>query len=107
MEANDLHVVKRKARIAQKPSAFADDENLAAIARKRSGAPQPETPLKQVELDAILAAPEDYGEDAPLNEDFHVRRLPKRVWRRSASSAGIVAVYPSSQASCCATAAWP
>lgn len=92
-EADDFRVVKRKARVAQKLAPFADNEILDAIARKRSGALQAEKPLKQVELDAILAAPEGYGEDVPLNEDFHVRRLPEHVWRHSAISTGIAAVY--------------
>ncbi len=41
-----------------------------------------ERPGKQVELDALLAAPEGYGDDVPIDPDFHARRLPKSVWRR-------------------------
>lgn len=92
-DAGDLKVFKKKPAVAQKLSAFTDDEILAAIDRKKSGVLQAEKPLKQVELDAILAAPEGYGEDVPLNEDFHARRLPERVWRRSAISTGVTAVY--------------
>jgi len=92
-EVGELRIVRRKSHVAQKLADFADEAVFAAIERKKSGALQPERPLKQVELDAILAAPEGYGEDAPLNEDFHARRLPERVWRRSEISAGIAAVY--------------
>lgn len=92
-DAGDLKVFKKKPAVAQKLSAYTDDEILAAIARKQSGAIQPEKPLKQVELDAILAAPQGYGDDVPLNEDFHARRLPDHAWRRGAGSDGIAAVY--------------
>jgi len=91
--AGDLKVFKKKPAVAQKLSAFTDDEILAAIARKKSGALQAEKPLKQVELDAILAAKEGFGDDVPLNEDFHVRRLPEHSWRHSEVSADIAAVY--------------
>lgn len=90
---DDLRVIRRKARVAQKLEGFADEAVFAAIARKKSGALPAERPLKQVELDAILAAPEGYGENVPLNDDFHARRLPQRVWRRSAITAGIAAIY--------------
>jgi hypothetical protein len=66
---------------------------LAAIARKKSGVVAAEKPLKHVELDAILAAPQGYGDDVPLNENFHARRLPDAVWRHREVSAGIAAVY--------------
>ena len=33
-------------------------------------------PVKLVELDAILAVPEGYGDDVPVEPDFHARRLP-------------------------------
>lgn len=92
-EVGDLRIVRRKAHVAQKLADVADEAVFAAIERKRSGVLQPERPLKHVELDALLAAPEGYGEDVPLNEDFHARRLPERVWRRSALSTGIVAIY--------------
>lgn len=89
----DLRIVRRKPHIAQKLANIDDETVFAAIERKKSGVLPPEKPLKQVELDAILAAPEGYSEDVPLNEDFHARRLPERVWRRSDLSAGIAAVY--------------
>jgi hypothetical protein len=88
-----LNVVKGNPDIAAGLAPYSDDEVLAAIMRKKSGVIQPEKPLKQVELDAILAAKEGFGDDVPLNEDFHARRLPEHVWRHSEVSAGIAAVY--------------
>lgn len=92
-EPGDLRVVKRKLNVGERLAPFSDEEVFAAIQRKRSGVVPLEKPLKQVELDAILSAPEGYGDDVPLNEDFHVRRLPDQVWRKSSLSDGIAAVY--------------
>jgi hypothetical protein len=92
-DAAELKVFKKKPAIAAKLASFEDADVLAAIARKKSGVVTPEKPLKQVELDAILAAPAGYGDDVPLNEDFHARQLPDHVWRHSSISDGIAAVY--------------
>jgi hypothetical protein len=46
-----------------------------------------------VELEAILAAPEGFGEDVPIDPDFHARRLPPRVWRKPGTPDAIEAVY--------------
>jgi len=52
-----------------------------------------EKPVKQVELDAILAAPEGFGDDMPVDRVFHARRLPEKVWRKTKLSDPIEAVY--------------
>src|SRR6266436_787771 len=49
-------------------------------------------PPKQVELQALLTAPEGLGDDVPVDPDFHARRLPDRAWRHSVRSDGIEAV---------------
>jgi hypothetical protein len=87
----DLSFLKRKPRIAEKLSPFSDDEVLEAI-RKKKGGTAGECPVKEVEVEAILAAPEGFGEDVPVDPNFHARRLPDRSWRRSARWAGIQAV---------------
>lgn len=48
--------------------------------------------MKQVELEAFLAAPEGYGDDVPVDPNFHARRLPDRAWRRSERYAGVESV---------------
>ena len=48
-----------------------------------------ERPVKAVELDALLAAPEGYGDDVPIDPDFHARRLPDHAWRSSSLTDGI------------------
>ncbi len=51
-----------------------------------------ERPVKQVELEALLAAPEGYGDDVPVDPNFHARRLPDHSWRQSGLSDGIECV---------------
>lgn len=87
----DLALLKRKSKVAARLAALSDDEVLAAIATARGGG-APERPVKQVELDALLAVPEGFGDDVPVDPNFHARRLPDRVWRRSRWTDGIAAV---------------
>lgn len=61
---------------------FDDAEVVAAIERHRAGDPE-DQPMKHAELDALLAAPEGYGDDVPVDPRFHARRLPAHEWRDS------------------------
>lgn len=90
-DAAGLAFLKKKPKIAERLAPFADTEVLAAIREVKSGAAD-ERPVKQVELDALLAVPEGFGDDVPVDPDFHARRLPERTWRRSRRSDGIEAV---------------
>src|SRR5712691_7388346 len=78
-------------RVAEGRAPFSDDEVLAAI-REVKDSRADERPAKQVELQALLTAPEDLGDDVPVDPDFHARRLPDRAWRHSVRSDGIEAV---------------
>jgi len=89
--ANDLALLKKKPRIAERLAPFSDDEILEAIREVKTGKAA-ERPVKQVELDALLAAPEGYGDDVPVDPDFHARRLPDSAWRHSRQYEGIEAV---------------
>jgi hypothetical protein len=90
-EAADLALLKKKPRVAAKLAGLAAGDVLEAIGREKLGG-SAERPVKQVELDAVLAVSEGYGDDVPIDQDFHARRLPEAVWRRSALSEGIAAV---------------
>jgi MrfA Zn-binding domain len=70
---------------------FSDADVLAAIKKIKSGVAT-ERPVKQVELDSLIGAPEGFGEDVPVHPDFHARRLPEHLWRRSSLTEGIAAV---------------
>lgn len=89
--AGDLAFLKKKPKVAEKLAGFDDEEILAAI-KARKGGGFVERPVKEVELDALLAVPEGFGDDVPVDPNFHARRLPGRAWRGSAVSDGIESV---------------
>jgi len=74
-----------------KMETFSDDEIFDAVERKRAGGPGERSP-KAAEVEAILAAPTGFGDDVPIDQDFHVRRLPDSMWRQSSLSDPIEAV---------------
>ena len=82
---------RRSPPVTEKLSSFSDAEVLEAIEKHRQEG-RKERPVKQVELDALLAAPEGFGDDVPIDPDFHARRLPEKVWRRSDMSSGVGSV---------------
>ena len=90
--AADLAFIKKKPEVTERLAQFSDEEVLQAI-RALSEGPTEERPVKQVELEAILAAPEGYGDDVPPNPDFHARRLPVGAWRRSSRYDSVEAIY--------------
>ena len=82
-EPAELRFLKRKPRVAATLHGFDDAEVLAAIERRKAGDVD-DRPVKLAELDALLAAPEGYGDDVPIDGRFHARRLPEPVWREGA-----------------------
>jgi len=89
--ASDLALLKKKPKVAEKLAPFTDQEVLAAIQDAKAGKAA-ERPVKRVELDALLAAPEGFGDDIPVDLNFHARRLPDRAWRRTHRTDGVAAV---------------
>ena len=83
--------MKRKPKVATKLAGHSDDEILGAIAKLKHGESD-EQPVKLVELDALLAAPAGYGDDVPIDPDFHARRLPESAWRAAPSTDRVAAV---------------
>jgi hypothetical protein len=90
-DAQSLAVMKRMPAVTNRLAAFSDNEILDAIRRVKAGESE-ERPVKLAELDAILACPEGFGDDVPIHPDFHARRLPERIWRKSTVSGNIEAV---------------
>ena len=87
----ELQVMRKVPQVASKLAGYDDDEVLAAIAELKQG-PATERPIKTVELDALLAAPTGFGDDVPVDQNFHARRLPDSLWRKSDLSDDIAAV---------------
>lgn len=88
---SDLALLKKKPKITEKLASFRDEEVLAAIREVKRGKAG-ERPVKQVELEALLAVPEGFGDDVPVDPNFHARRLPDRAWRRTKRFDGVDAV---------------
>jgi hypothetical protein len=92
MDMSELPMIRRNPKIMDALASFPDEEVFKAIELYRTGAVE-DRPVKLVELDAILAAPEGFGEDTPIDPDFHARRLPDRNWRRSDVSKGVQGIF--------------
>lgn len=86
-----LNFMKKKPEVKSKLNPFSDDDVLEAIKQVKGGQVV-ERPVKEVELDALMAAPEGFGDDIPVDHNFHARRLPDRSWRHSQKFEGIEAV---------------
>ena len=91
-DAADLGLMKRKPKVAAALAPFDDDEVLMAIGNAKGTSAVSERSVKEIELEAILAAPDGFGDDVPVNLDFHARRLPDAMWRRSERAVGVEAV---------------
>lgn len=90
-DESELAFLKKKPKIAAKLVGHDDADVVAAIKDLKGGGAS-ERPVKQVELDAILDVPEGFGDDVPVDPNFHARRLPEQVWRKSSLSDPIAAV---------------
>ena len=90
-DSADLATIKKKPKVAEGLAPFSDDEVIEAINQRKRGSTS-ERPVKQVELDALMAVPEGFGDDIPIDPDFHARRLPDGSWRTPGQFSGIKAV---------------
>ena len=90
-DTSGLAFLKKKPKIMEWLAPFSDADVLAAI-REAKGGKAEEKSVKEVELEALLAAPEGFGDDVPIDPNFHARRLPDRAWRHSKRSDPIEAV---------------
>lgn len=68
------------------------EDAMKAIELERDGGQGDERDVKAVEVEAFSRAPEGYGDDVPVDPNFHARRLPTREWKKSSVSDGIEAV---------------
>jgi hypothetical protein len=87
----ELGFIRKKPKVATKLAGHSDEEILDTVARLKRGGSD-EQPVKLVELDALLAAPAGYGDDVPIDPDFHARRLPESAWRSGSLTDPVAAV---------------
>ncbi|MFL5872328.1 MAG: DrmB family protein [Solirubrobacterales bacterium] len=90
-DEGELALFKKKPKIAAKLVDH-DDVDVVAAIKELKGGGAAERPVKQVELDAILDVPEGFGDDVPVDPNFHARRLPQQIWRKSSLGDPIAAV---------------
>jgi hypothetical protein len=90
-DAADLAFLKKKPKLTERLAPFTDSDILGAIRQIKKGGTN-DRPVKQVELEALLSVPEGYGDDVPVDQNFHARRLPDHAWRHSTRFAGIESV---------------
>ena len=86
-----LDAFMRIPNVSERLDGFGRDEILQAIGAVRGDAAG-ERNVKDVELDALLRAPEGYGDDVPIDPNFHARKLPDDAWKLSELSDGVAAV---------------
>ena len=76
--------------VAKALAPFDDEQVMRAIKEVRTGAGQVR-PLKEAELEALLGAPEGYGDEPPLDANFHACRLPDSAWRTGTDNSDHIA----------------
>jgi hypothetical protein len=70
----ELKLLRKVQRVQQALEGFSNDEVWTECTRRREGSEVVDKTLKQVELEAFLAVPDELGEDVP-DGDFYARRL--------------------------------
>lgn len=88
---DDIIRERRKQAVGPKLAAYTDAEVLEAVRRKLGGG-DAGVSVKEAEIRALLAVEEGYGDDLPINEDFHARKLPQAVWKKTALTDGLSCV---------------
>jgi hypothetical protein len=78
-ELKDLEYERKKAKVKAALEGVSNEEALAEIQSRRSGAPKEDKKVKVAELETLMASKEEIGDDKPQG-DFFARTLPKGAW---------------------------
>lgn len=76
-----LQYERRKTRVRAVLEGISDDEVFEEIVARRGGADAPAKPVKQAELETLVAARDELGVDRP-DGTFFARSLPGAVWHQ-------------------------
>ena len=76
---DDLKHERRKSAVRDGLEGLTDEEVLAEIYSKHLGAPKTEKSVKVAELETLITAKDEIGEDRP-DGVFFARNLPRRFW---------------------------
>ncbi len=74
-DAQDVKRDRRKPKVAAALEGFSDDEVFAEIQRRRGVAPDSKKKIKQAEMETLLSAREETGEDVPEG-DWYAKAFP-------------------------------
>lgn len=77
----ELRYERKKAKVKAALEGIGDDEAFSEISARKKGTPKEDKKVKVAELETLVAAREDIGEDRP-NGNFHARTLPRAVWNQ-------------------------
>jgi hypothetical protein len=81
-DMEQLRYERRKSTVKAALEGITDDEVLADILARKGGGQKPEKSVKVAELETLIAAKDEVGEDRPEGV-FYARSLPRSVWDRS------------------------
>jgi hypothetical protein len=79
---NELKFCMKRENVRKLLEPYAEKEILTAIEKHREGGKTTDS-VKKAELATLLSVPEGFGDDVPINQNFHARRLPKASWDKS------------------------
>jgi len=81
-DMEQLRYERRKSTVKAALEGITDAEVLADILARKGGGQKPEKSVKVAELETLIAAKDEVGEDRP-DGVFYARSLPRSVWDRS------------------------
>jgi hypothetical protein len=80
-DVDQLRYERKKAKVKSALEGIGDEEAFKEIAARRGGTSKEEKTVKVAELETLVAAKEDVGEDRP-NGNFYARAFPRAQWDR-------------------------
>jgi hypothetical protein len=81
-DLDQLRYERRRAPVKAALEGISDDEVFAEIQARRGGGAKPDKSVKVAELETLVTAREEVGEDRPEGV-FHARSLQRSVWDRT------------------------
>lgn len=77
----ELRYERKKAKVKEALEGIGDEEALAEVQFRRGGSEKEEKKVKVAELETLVAAKDELGDDRP-NGNFFARSLPRAAWDR-------------------------
>jgi uncharacterized protein DUF1998 len=78
-ELSELKIMLRMQQVAAILEGYSNEEIFEQIEKQKSGGVD-EPPVKAAEVRALLAVPTGFGDDTPVDQDFHARKLARDLW---------------------------